>query len=260
MIQALLELPANLRDRLARSLETGMLRPPFTSAALGAALGAVPGDGVAPALDALADKGLTPAAIAAWIRVTAEALKAVPRPELVWTGPEVPGLHARDTRMVFDQMLGSAERSLWASTYAYFDGPKAFGVLAARMDATPELEVTLLLNVGRTRGETRSREALVDAFAERFWNRDWPGTRRPRVFYDPRGLEVEASTRSVLHAKALIQDEEYVLVTSANFTEAALERNIEVGLRVRDTILARQLERHFSRLIESGELVRLQEA
>ena len=73
-----------------------------------------------------------------------EAISRTPRPDLVWSGPEVPGLHARDTRRVYEELLSSAERSVWASTYAYFDGPKAFEVLARRMDATPALQVKSL--------------------------------------------------------------------------------------------------------------------
>jgi phosphatidylserine/phosphatidylglycerophosphate/cardiolipin synthase-like enzyme len=32
-----------------------------------------------------------------------------------------------------------------------------------------------------------------------------------------------------LHAKAVVVDDEAVFITSANFTEAALDRNIELG-------------------------------
>jgi hypothetical protein len=35
---------------------------------------------------------------------------------------------------------------------------------------------------------------------------------------------------AVLHAKAVVADDEAVLVTSANLTEAALDRNIELGV------------------------------
>ena len=65
-------------------------------------------------------------------------------PDFVWSGPEVPGLHARDTRRVYEELLGSAKRSAWVATYAFFDGPRAFEVLARRMDETPALKVTLL--------------------------------------------------------------------------------------------------------------------
>ena len=59
-------------------------------------------------------------------------------------GREVQGLHARDTRRVYEKLLGSATRSAWVATYAFFDGPRAFEVLARRMDETPTLKVTLL--------------------------------------------------------------------------------------------------------------------
>jgi len=256
-MDALLKLPANLRERLASALATGVLAPPYAAVALRSTLG----EGkdrpeVQEALLELDALGITGRAAAAWIRTAMAAKAAVPRPELVWTGPEVPGLHARDTRQVFEEILGSAERSIWASTYTYYDGPKAFEVLANRMAERSELEVTLLINIARKPRDTRARDELITQFANRFWSRDWPGTRRPRVFFDPRGLEQDDS-KSVLHAKALVQDERLVLVTSANFTEAALDRNIELGLRVEDATLALQVIRHYERLIEARLLAPL---
>ena len=54
----------------------------------------------------------------------------------------------------------------------------------------------------------------------------------------------------VLHAKAVVADDEVVFVTSANLTEAALDRNIEVGLLVRDHALAATLLSNFQGLID----------
>jgi len=90
-------------------------------------------------------------------------------------------------------------------------------------------------------------------FTDRFWGTDWPGSSRPRVFYDPRSLEAEGPT-SVLHAKAVVTDCESVFVTSANLTEAAFHRNIEIGLRVRDRALAASVTSHFQVLIDRGLL------
>lgn len=73
--------------------------------------------------------------------------------------------------------------------------------------------------------------------ADRFRKVEWAGTVRPRVFYDPRALGVEGPG-AVLHAKAMVVDDERVLMTSANPTAAALERNIEPGLVVRDRAMA----------------------
>ena len=93
-------------------------------------------------------------------------------------------------------------------------------------------------------------------FADRFWNKDWPGTRKPRVFYDPRSLATDGP-EGVLHAKALIVDDELALLTSANLTEAALDRNIEMGVLLRDRTLAAMVIAHFRSLVERQLLLPL---
>ena len=174
-------------------------------------------------------------------------------------GPDVAGLHARDTRRVYDELLGSATRSIWASTHVFSDGPRAFGTLASRMDAVPELEVTLLLNIERRRGDTTAADTLVRRFADEFWGEEWPGVTRPKVYYDPRSLE-STGPAGVLHAKAVVADEESVFITSANLTAAAQDRNIELELLVCDRALAETTVIHFRTLIEKDLLARLPDA
>lgn len=253
MIDALLDLPSHLSERLASALESGVVEP-HSAASLRSVLGnAEGGENVAAALVELERLGISGPAAAVWIRTVERAAARAPRPDLVWSGPEVPGLHARDTRRVYEELLSSAERSVWASTYAFFDGPKAFQVMARRLDARPALRVTLLLNIQRKRGDTTAAEQLVRRFADRFWTTDWPGSSRPRVYYDPRALDLEGPG-GVLHAKAVVTDDEALFVTSANLTEAALDRNIEVGLLIRDRALAASLSSHFQGLIDRGLL------
>ena len=251
MTQAVLDLPSHLRKRLASALETGLLTPPYAASTLRAVLGnREDSDALLGALVQLEKLGIAGRAAAAWIRTVEQVASRTPRPDLVWSGPEVRGLHARDTRRVYEELLGSAERSIWASTYAYFDGPRAFEVLARRMDATPDLRVVLLLNIQRRKGDTTAAEQLVRKFADRFWGTDWPGrTSRPTVYYDPRSLDQDGPS-GVLHAKAVVVDDETVFVTSANMTEAALDRNIEMGLLLRDRALAASASSHFLGLIE----------
>ena len=54
----------------------------------------------------------------------------------------------------------------------------------------------------------------------------------------------------MLHAKAVVADDETVFITSANLTEAAFDRNIELGLLARDRTLAATTVLHFRTLIE----------
>ena len=86
---------------------------------------------------------------------------------------------------------------------------------------------------------------------------EWPGTRLPRLYYDPRSLAPAGPVHSALHAKCVVIDGRESLVTSANFTEAAQERNIELGLLVNSPAVAGQIEAHFYSLIRNGHLERL---
>jgi phosphatidylserine/phosphatidylglycerophosphate/cardiolipin synthase-like enzyme len=254
MIDALLDLPSHLRDRLASALESGLLGPTPSAASLQSVLGYQENmGGLVASLIELARLGVTGPAAAVWLRTIARAASRTPKPDLVWSGPEVPGLHARDTRRVYEELLGCAERSIWASTYAFFDGPKAFEVLARRMESKPTLRVTLLLNIQRKRSDTTASEQLVRRFADRFWTTDWPGSSQPSVFYDPRALDLEGPG-GVLHAKAVVADEKTVFVTSANLTEAALDRNIELGVLIRDRAFALTIGGYFRNLIDRNLL------
>lgn len=250
MTGTLAGLPPHLRSRLVGALETGLMCPPWSLVALKSVIGiAASTEEILEALDTLEKTGLSGPAIAAWIQTVGQAADQTAKPDLVWSGPEIPGLHARDTRRVYDELLGSAERSIWASTYAFFDGQKAFQVLSRRMDATPGLKVTLLLNIQRKLGDTTAADQLIRKFADRFWGTDWPGNSRPRVYYDPRALELDGPG-GVLHAKAVVADEETIFITSANLTAAAFDRNIEIGLLYRDRALSAAVLSHFRGLID----------
>jgi phosphatidylserine/phosphatidylglycerophosphate/cardiolipin synthase-like enzyme len=254
MIESLLSAPLHVRERLASALESGLIPPHTPLVALRSVLGSDEAiEDIATAMVEFQRLGVSGVAAAAWIRTLAKADARTPRPDLVWSGPEVPGAHARNTKRVYEELLGSAQRSVWVSTYAYFDGPKAFEILARRMDAVSSLRATLMVNIQRRRGDTTIADQLVRQFADKFWNGEWPGVARPSVFYDPRALDLDAAS-GVLHAKAVVVDDEVVFVTSANLTEAALERNIELGLLVRDRALAASVSAHFRALIDRGLL------
>jgi phosphatidylserine/phosphatidylglycerophosphate/cardiolipin synthase-like enzyme len=53
-----------------------------------------------------------------------------------------------------------------------------------------------------------------------------------------------------------VVDGEQLFVSSANFTEAAQERNIEVGLLVRSVALADRVCRFFDALLDVGYFVK----
>ena len=169
-------------------------------------------------------------------------------PQLVWSGPKASA--ELDTRRVYEDLFTSAKRSLWVVSYAYRDGPHVFGKLAKRLDATPGLEVTLILNIQRRKTEKKHRiKKVVGRFAHRFWKKDWPSQNRPLVYYDRRSVNKQLLGQ--LHAKLVVADEEHVFITSANLTCRAWDDNVELGLLVRDRALAASVIAHLQELIDT---------
>jgi phosphatidylserine/phosphatidylglycerophosphate/cardiolipin synthase-like enzyme len=177
--------------------------------------------------------------------------------QLVWSGPEVPGAQSRDTGVLVDELFSTAEKSVLVAGFAVAQGKRIFRTLAERMHKLPDLQVRLFLNVSIPYSDSTPDVELLKRFTDKFRLEEWPGPTPPEVYYDGRALAVGTSEHASLHAKCIVVDEHKVLVTSANFTEAAQLRNIEAGVFLVNTNLARSLVRQFEAIITSELLVRL---
>ena len=67
------------------------------------------------------------------------------------------------------------------------------------------------------------------------------------MFFDPRSLDTVSTKRACLHAKAVVVDARFVFISSANFTEAAQQRNVEVGILANSESLAHRLTGFFDK-------------
>ena len=173
--------------------------------------------------------------------------------DLVTSGPEAPGISNRDTSVVVRELFAHAQKSVLVVGYAVYQGQQVFEALAKRMEENADLEVKLFLNISRPDRDTTASEILVSRYTQRFKDKQWPsGCRLPEVYYDPRSVADDEPVRSSLHAKCVVVDAERVFVSSANFTEAGQQRNIEVGLNIQSEWLAKRLIRHFKLLHEHG--------
>lgn len=253
-VPALRALSPGSLEALCSALRTGQLGPPYSTLSL---IQFAPDDSraVAEDLEALAQVGMTPGHVA----ILAEALLAERQRrsgddiDVVTTGPD-PSLSSRDTAVVTRELFAGAQRRVLAVGYAVHQGDVVFRTLAERLDQSSGLEVRLCIDIQRRPGDTSIADDIVARFAERFARAEWPGKRLPRVFFDPRSLDATTRHRASLHAKCIVVDGSAALVTSANFTEAAQERNIELGLHVRNAVVCQRIEEHFSKLIGNGHL------
>ena len=177
--------------------------------------------------------------------------------DLVVPGPTADCDSLRDTRVVVREVLESARRSVLIVGYAFFGSPAIFEPLARRMGADAKFRTRLIINVHPTAANSPAH-CLIQS-AHLVATAIWPFHPRPEVYYLPDSFDPDPSRRASVHAKLIVADEETVYIGSANFTTAALRRNIEVGLRIQDAVLAQSTIAHFDLLISSNALRPLDE-
>ena len=255
----LLMLPVSSLRKIASALRDGHVGEDLS----GRALKQIAGPSAPPVeayLRTLLKEGMTLAQAARVVDAIADTLAASLDPamvvDLVLSGPEVPGVPTCDTGATVTSLIEAAKSEIMLVGYAVHNGQKIFARLAQRLSQEPELRVVLCLDISRGWQDTSLSTEIVHRFEQDFRSKHWPGATLPELYYDPRSLEMGHTNRSCLHAKCVIADRSQALVTSANFTEAAQERNIEVGVRVRHKPLVERLSNYFEGLIASGALVR----
>jgi len=247
------------RDLLeaANALHSGRLLAPYSAVALQRVVSGQAAEPIARALDKLSEQGFTPAQIA----TTLEVLLAdrANRPafedilELVTTGPEIEGIANRDTSVVVRDLFANATQSVLVAGYAVYQGHKVFQALADRLLTVPSLQVRLFLDIQRPHGDTSAASEIIRRFAAQFRMSQWPSDRPlPQVFFDPRSLDTSSHKRACLHAKSVVVDSRSVFISSANFTEAAQQRNIEIGILAKSETLAHRLTEFFDKGLSEG--------
>ncbi len=187
---------------------------------------------------------------------SASEVEARRRVELVWSGPEGKA-QSRDTAITVRELFADARRKVLMSTFNVGWSEGLFVPLVEKMQRDPAFEVRIFVNISHKLMEKkmRSGEDPVAAFRRSFVEKHWRIARLPAVFYDPRALE--GAYEPQLHAKCVVIDDEVALVTSANFSEAAQNDNIEAGVLVRDARFAQALGQQFEGLVARNELQRV---
>lgn len=201
--------------------------------------------------------------------------RKVPKLTLVWTGDD-PGVgHSRHTRILLPELFAGAREHVLVAGYAIDHGAELFvslyrtmqqhGVSAEFFVDVGQLAERLRQTAKQTADDWTALSAKMDAAAgsvERgraivalFYRLMWPfGDPKPVVYFDPRTADERSAVS--LHAKCVVIDHEYTLITSANFTDRGQTRNLEAGVAIEDRSFAASLERQWRNLVEAGVVVR----
>jgi cardiolipin synthase A/B len=169
-------------------------------------------------------------ALASALRASASGIllerELSPKTQIVWSGPKVEGSFVRATREVVREIMRGSQHELLIVGYwlaAPDDGEGIIGELIdLAADAMRRGAVLTMILDERKRTDGRDNRGVLLGI--------WPsGVPLPRLLTwklptDDKHLK--------LHAKVLVADERDALVTSANLTGYAMDRNMEMGIRV----------------------------
>jgi len=185
--------------------------------------------------------GLNKAGVLAALSVTLAERKDAHKDavELVWTGPEAKDSTSRDTAVVVRRLFASAQRSVLVAGYAFDHGKEILRPLHTAM-AERGVVVDLFLDLRERAPHGANLEAFAAERLEAFLELNWPfGDPTPNLYYAP--STIEPGSMASVHAKCVVVDETTTLITSANFTDRGQSRNIEVGVLLQGSSIARQM-------------------
>lgn len=189
------------------------------------------------------------AELAPMLEVALAAKRSRQTTELVWTGPSTPVVPVRRTEQVLADLIRCAERRLTMTSFGIFQVHRLVEDLEQALTRGVVLRIVLGDRESRADQEIyRQRQQLGRVVAAQATLLHWPPERRPRDEQGHAGL---------MHIKAAVADSKVAFLTSANLTEAALERNMELGVLVRGGGLPAAIDRLFDALAESGELQKI---
>jgi cardiolipin synthase len=184
--------------------------------------------------------------LAPMLEVALAAKRARQTTELVWTGPATPVVPVRRTEQVLCDLIRCAERKLTMTSFGIFQVPRLVKELEQALTRGVALRIVLGDREAHSDQEIdRQRHQLGCVVAAHATLLQWPPERRPRDEQGHAGL---------MHVKAAVADSKVAFLTSANLTEAALERNMELGVLIRGGGLPAAIDRLIDALVESGEL------
>jgi phosphatidylserine/phosphatidylglycerophosphate/cardiolipin synthase-like enzyme len=171
--------------------------------------------------------------------------------DLVWTGPSCSNLAIRRTDQVLLQLIRECQQEITLISFAVYKIPSIVEALTLALDRGVKLRI---LAETPDSGDGKIAFGLQSTFDSSILNRAevliWPKDKRP----------VDgAGKHGSLHVKGAIVDQEKLFVTSANLTEYALTLNMELGVLITNTAIAKQMISQLEKLVLEQIVVPLAE-
>ena len=152
--------------------------------------------------------------------------------QLIWSGPSVAGLPGRDTEIVFEEYILSAQESIILSIYSLSEYASSLINLLEKK-IKQGIYVEIYVNDYASKGELLDKIIKLD---------------NSRAFvYEYIGAENHTQS---LHAKVLTIDNTKSIITSSNLSYNGMDGNLELGVILNSKEKAKEIRLIFNTLIE----------
>ncbi len=193
---------------------------------------------------------IKPSDIAIILRAFQKSKESTPESNLslVWSGPNLMGVPIRMTSQVILEMIDKSEESLFISSFSFYKINVVFDALEKAI--ARGVKISLLLETPQSSHYKIKNDPMgvfSDAFKSKASFYIWP--------YKNRVIPGDDQTGS-LHAKFILQDDKRLFITSANLTQYAMDRNIELGIIIEDQAIISKFQDHLDALISSNVITR----
>ena len=157
--------------------------------------------------------------------------------DLVWTGPSTSFVPVRGTEQVMIEVIERATSSLFLVSFVSFGANS----IVAALNAASARGVSIRMLLEESKGAAAKLHAAVPGAAIYVWD-------------EQAKAEAGSPPSASVHAKCVVGDGEEALVTSANLTDHALEKNMELGVHLRGGREPLMLSRHLLALVSTEKI------
>jgi len=147
--------------------------------------------------------------------------------------------HVNSTHAQIYEMIGRSESTITIIGYWVHDMQEFFKELDK---LSKNIKITFILNYENIEKHSSQIE------------KNWNGKYRPEIYYLNRE-KYSVDVLNKLHSKVIIIDDKEILITSANMTKTAMEKNIETGVWTKDEKIIKACIDIFGQFIKNGVFV-----
>lgn len=192
-------------------------------------------------VDAWEASGSDLACLAAALRASAlvaSLMKEDQQLSLAWTGPKTELVPVRSTEQVMLEIIKAARKELFLVSFVNVGAGSIVSALNSAISSGVEIHMLLEHSLG-------AAESMKKAV---------PGA-EIHIWTEESKREIAAPPNASVHAKCVVADGKRAFITSANLTDFAMEKNIELGVMIEGGREPRVLAQHLRALIATEKIV-----